>query len=61
MTGDRVLVPTPVALEIRRRLSEDVTARALGTTPWLEIVDPTPVPSIIYAEPLRARYTFSLR
>ena len=49
LTGDRVLVPTPVAVEIRRRGSEDVTARALDRTPWLEVVEPPPVPSIIHA------------
>ena len=49
LTSDRVLVPTPVAVEIRRRGSEDVTARALDYTPWLEIVEPPAVPSIIQA------------
>jgi predicted nucleic acid-binding protein len=49
LTGDRLLVPTPVALEIRRRGSEDVTVRVLDATPWLEIVDPPPVPSVIHA------------
>lgn len=48
LTADRILVPTPVALEIRRRGSEDVTARALDATSWLEIVDPPPVPSVIH-------------
>lgn len=49
VTSNRVLVPMPVALEIRRRGSEDVTARALDATPWLEVVDPPPVPSVIHA------------
>jgi predicted nucleic acid-binding protein len=49
LTGDRVLAPTPVVNEIRRRGSQDVTAHALATTPWLEIVEPPPVPSIIQA------------
>lgn len=49
LTGDRVLVPAPVAREIRARGSEDVTARALEDTHWLEVVDPPDVPSIIQA------------
>lgn len=49
LTGDRILVPTPVALEIRRRGSQDVTARALDGTRWLEVVEPPPVPAVIHA------------
>ena len=49
LTGDRVLVPTPVAIEIRRRGSQDVTTRARERTPWLDVVEPPPVPSIIQA------------
>jgi predicted nucleic acid-binding protein len=49
LTGDRVLVPMPVAREIRARGSHDVTARALEETPWLKVVDPPEVPSFIQA------------
>ena len=49
LTGARVVVPTSVALEIRRRGAEDVTARALDGALWLEIVDPPSVPPVIHA------------
>jgi predicted nucleic acid-binding protein len=48
-TGDRVLVPEPVAREIRARGPQDITARALESTQWLEIVDPPEVPAFIQA------------
>ena len=49
LTADRVLVPTPVALEIRRHGADDVTARALDSTSWLEIVEAPEVPPLIHA------------
>jgi len=48
-TGDRVLVPEPVAREIRARGPQDITARALESTQWLQIVDPPEVPAFIQA------------
>jgi predicted nucleic acid-binding protein len=45
LTGDRVLVPEPVAREIRARGPQDITARALESTRWLQIVDPPEVPA----------------
>jgi predicted nucleic acid-binding protein len=49
VTGDRVLVPEPVAREIRARGPQDITARALESTQWLQIVDPPEVPAFIQA------------
>lgn len=49
LTGDHVVVPAPVALEIRRRGSEDLAVRALDRTPWLEIVEPPSIPPVIQA------------
>jgi predicted nucleic acid-binding protein len=46
-TGDRVLVPEPVAREIGARGPQDLTARALESTQWLQIVDPPEVPAFI--------------
>jgi hypothetical protein len=46
LTGDRVLVPEPVAREIRARGPQDITARALEGTQWLQIVDPPEVPAL---------------
>lgn len=40
--ADRVLVPRPVADEIRLKGEQDVTAKAIAETSWLEVV---PAPS----------------
>ena len=45
----RVVVPEPVALEIRRRGSGDVTVEALRSAQWLEIVDAPATPSNVLA------------
>jgi predicted nucleic acid-binding protein len=49
LTGDRVLVPRPVADEVPRRGEHDATARAIRETPWLEIVEPPAIPAAIQA------------
>ncbi len=45
--ADRVLVPEAVVHEIRRKGPEDVTAKSLNQTDWLELVHAPPVPSTI--------------
>ena len=41
--AERILVPAPVAEEIRMKGPDDVTARALSETPWIEVV---PIPRV---------------
>jgi predicted nucleic acid-binding protein len=43
----RILVPEPVAEEILIRGPEDITAKTLNSTSWLEVVPATPVPEKI--------------
>ena len=45
VAGAQVLVPSPVAREIRRRPSTDPTVQALNRTPWLREIDPGPLSS----------------
>jgi len=45
--ASRILVPEPVAEEILMRGPEDITAKTLDSTPWLEVVPATPVPEKI--------------
>ncbi len=45
--GDSVVVPTEVSDEIRRRGPEDVTARALAETEWIQTVEAPDVPPLI--------------
>lgn len=40
----RIFVPEPVADEILMKGPEDVTVKALGSIPWLEVVPAVPVP-----------------
>ncbi len=40
--ASRILVPEPVADEILMRGKEDITAKALDSIPWLEVVPATP-------------------
>lgn len=47
--GEEVLVPDPVAQEIRRRGPGDITARALEETPWLRVAQIPAVPTLIQA------------
>lgn len=45
--AERVLVPEAVAVEIRKKGASDVTAEALESVPWLEVVETPPIPGII--------------
>jgi len=45
--ADRIIVPEPVASEIRRRGMGDITVKTLVHTSWLEIMPVPPVPEII--------------
>ena len=42
-----ILVPEPVATEIRKKGDDDITARALHTTSWLKIVPVSTTPDVI--------------
>ncbi len=42
--ASRIFVPEPVANEIFMRGQQDITAKALDSTSWLEVVAATPVP-----------------
>jgi predicted nucleic acid-binding protein len=44
---DRILVPEPVAREIRTKGPEDMTVNALDSVPWLESADPPASSEII--------------
>lgn len=54
LAGDRVVVPVAVAEEIQRRGSQDITAQALASTAWLEVIETPPVPALIQAWDLGA-------
>jgi predicted nucleic acid-binding protein len=43
----RILVPEPVAEEIRRKGISDITSQTLENTPWIEVVSAPPVPESI--------------
>lgn len=45
--AERVLIPEAVAVEIRKKGASDVTAKALESAPWLEIVETPPIPGVI--------------
>jgi predicted nucleic acid-binding protein len=45
--ASRILVPKPVANEILMKGPEDITAKALDSTSWLEVVPVVPVPEKI--------------
>ena len=45
--ADPIFVPEPVAHEIRMRGPQDITAKSLKNTYWLEIVASHPTPEII--------------
>ena len=45
--GEQILVPDPVAQEIRRRGPGDITARALEETSWLQVAQAAAVPAIV--------------
>ena len=52
--GDRVVLPTAVEREVFRPGLADPAARALRSLPWLEVVDPGPVPAVVRAQRLDA-------
>lgn len=39
LEGEEIVVPKPVADEIRRRGPNDLTVQAMEKTPWLVVVD----------------------
>jgi predicted nucleic acid-binding protein len=43
----RILVPAPVAKEISARGENDITAKAIESTPWIEVVPAPPIPEAI--------------
>jgi predicted nucleic acid-binding protein len=47
LAGDEVLVPRSVADEVRRWGDADPAVRALGNTPWLEVVETPTVPTSV--------------
>ena len=54
LAGPEIVVPSPVADEIRQEGLQDAAARALETTPWLKVVDVPPVPAVVQAWDLGA-------
>jgi predicted nucleic acid-binding protein len=44
-----IVVPAAVATEIHRRGPDDVTARTLRENPWINVVEPPPVPAAVVA------------
>lgn len=54
VVSPQIMVPESVALEIGRRGSDDVTAKALADTPWLISVPVTTVPPLIQSWDLGA-------
>jgi predicted nucleic acid-binding protein len=49
LEGTEIVVPNPVAEEIRRRGSDDLTAQAIEKTTWLTIVESPPIPDTLRA------------
>jgi predicted nucleic acid-binding protein len=49
LAGPEIVVPGPVADEIRVGGAADAAVRALESTPWLTVVDSPPVPAVIQA------------
>ncbi|NLS91147.1 MAG: DUF3368 domain-containing protein [Planctomycetaceae bacterium] len=47
LAGSHIIVPTPVAEEIRICGSSDPTVVVLDSTDWLTVEDPEPIPSLI--------------
>jgi predicted nucleic acid-binding protein len=54
VAGQEIIVPAPVADEIRRRGPDDVTVRAMQHADWLVVVEPPPIPPLISAWDLGA-------
>jgi predicted nucleic acid-binding protein len=49
LEANEIVVPEPVAEEIRRRGSDDPAAQALEKTAWLKVIQATQIPDIIRA------------
>ncbi len=49
LAGPEIVVPRPVAEEIRAGGPDDVAARALEATPWLTVIEVLSVPAAIQA------------
>ncbi len=49
LAGPEIVVPRPVAEEIRAEGAADAEVKALDSTPWLSIVEPPIVPPVIQA------------
>jgi predicted nucleic acid-binding protein len=54
LVAPRIMVPDPVAQEIARRGSDDITAKTLAQTPWLISVPVMNVPPLIQSWDLGA-------
>lgn len=54
VVSPQVMVPESVAIEIGRRGSDDVTAKAMADTPWLISVPVTTIPPLIQSWDLGA-------
>ena len=49
LAGPEIVVPAPVATEIQRRGTADLTVQALAKTPWLVVVETPDIPDYIEA------------
>jgi predicted nucleic acid-binding protein len=49
LAGPEIVVPRPVAEEIRAGGTADAAVRALESTPWLTVIEAPPVPAVIQA------------
>lgn len=49
VAGAELVVTQTVAAEIMRRGSSDPTVQALERSPWLKVIEPLPIPSVIQA------------
>ena len=54
VVSPRVMIPEPVAFEIRRRGMDDVTAQAITNTPWLNSVPVASIPPLVQSWDLGA-------
>ena len=54
LAGPEIVVPRPVADELRAGGAADATVKALDSTPWLSVVEPASVPAVIQAWDLGA-------
>ena len=45
--GEPVVVPDTVEREVLRRGAADAAAQAIRSLPWLQVVDPGPVPDVV--------------